>query len=234
MTQNKLALVTGASRGIGKAVALKLASEGLDLIISARNKENLAKAKEEIKAISKGKVWSFLADLSKPSDCQNLVKDVLALNVPIDVLVNNAGVFAQGLILEEKGLENLMQINLFSVHTITQGLFSAIKKSPQAHIFNMCSIASIEAYPNSGAYTTTKFALLGYTKSLRVELAPQNIRVTAILPGATLTDSWNGVDIPENRFVKSEDIADTLWAAYQLSDTANLEEVVVRPTPGDI
>lgn len=234
MTQNKLALVTGASRGIGKAIALKLAQNGFNLILSARNKANLAIAEKEVKAVSTGKVLSFLADLSKPAECKKLVKDILNLDLPLDVLVNNAGVFAQGPLLEEYALEELMQVNVFSVHTITQGLFPAIKKSPQAHIFNMCSIASIEAYPNSGTYTTTKFALLGYTKSLRVELAPLNIRVTAILPGATLTDSWEGVDLPLNRFVKSEDIADTLWAAYQLSDTANLEEVVVRPTPGDI
>jgi short-subunit dehydrogenase len=102
------------------------------------------------------------------------------------------------------------------------------------HIFNMCSVASLMAYPNGGSYSISKFALLGFSKCLREEMKPFNIKVTSIMPGAVLTDSWAGVDIPEERFMRAEDVAKTIWTAYHLSDSAVIEEIVMRPQKGDI
>src|SRR5690606_33890250 len=101
-------------------------------------------------------------------------------------------------------------------------------------IFNMCSIASITAYPNGGAYAIAKHALYGMTKVLRQELMPYRVRVTAVLPGATLTDSWAGTDLPPERFMKSDDVAAAIWAAYSLSDSTVVEELLLRPQLGDI
>jgi short-subunit dehydrogenase len=98
----------------------------------------------------------------------------------------------------------------------------------------MCSIASIKAYPNGGSYAISKFALLGFSKVLREELKEFNIRVTAVLPGATRTASWDGVDLPEDRFMRAEDVAETVFSAYSISERSVVEEIIIRPQLGDI
>jgi short-subunit dehydrogenase len=102
------------------------------------------------------------------------------------------------------------------------------------YIFNICSIASIQAYAHGGSYSVSKFALLGFTKSLREELKPHNIRVTAVLPGATLTQSWAGVALPAQRFMPAEDIAQSIFDIYNLSPRTVVEELILRPQLGDI
>ena len=109
-----------------------------------------------------------------------------------------------------------------------------MKRLKKGYIFNMCSIASIKAYANGGSYGISKFALYGMTKVLREELKEFNIKVTAVLPGATLTASWEGVDLPEERFIKVEDIAELIWTTYRLSDRTVVEDLVIRPQLGDI
>jgi short-subunit dehydrogenase len=104
----------------------------------------------------------------------------------------------------------------------------------QGHIFNLCSIASIQAYANGGSYAISKFALLGFSKCLREELKEYGVRVTAVLPGATRTASWDGVDLPDERFMKSEDVAETIYAAYTLSGRSVVEEILIRPQLGDL
>src|SRR5260370_41716527 len=97
----------------------------------------------------------------------------------------------------------------------------------------MCSIASIKAYPNGGSYAISKFALLGFTKVLREEMKPFNIRVTAVMPGATKTASWDGVDLPDSRFMKTEDIAEVIFNACYISARTLVEELIIRPQFGD-
>jgi short-subunit dehydrogenase len=109
-----------------------------------------------------------------------------------------------------------------------------MKARRQGHVFNICSIASIKAYPNGGSYAISKFALLGFTKVLREELKEDGIRVTAVLPGATRTSSWDAVPLPEERFMKPEDVADAVFGAYSLSPRSVVEEVLIRPQLGDI
>jgi short-subunit dehydrogenase len=109
-----------------------------------------------------------------------------------------------------------------------------MKRTREGHIFNVCSIASIQAYANGGAYAISKFALLGFSKCLREELKSYQIRVTAVLPGATRTASWDGTSLPDERFMPSEDIAETIFAAYALSNRSVVEEILIRPQLGDI
>jgi short-subunit dehydrogenase len=104
----------------------------------------------------------------------------------------------------------------------------------KGHIFMMCSTASITPYTNGGSYCISKFALLGMSRVLREELKPHSVKVTALLPGATLTNSWAGTDLPEDRFLKAEDVANSAWAAYALSASAVIEEILIRPQLGDI
>jgi NADP-dependent 3-hydroxy acid dehydrogenase YdfG len=107
-------------------------------------------------------------------------------------------------------------------------------EAKRGHIFNMCSVASIKAYTNGGAYSISKFALLGFSKNLREEMKPYNIKVTSIIPGAAYTESWASSGIEEKRFMQAKDIAEMVYAASQLSPQACVEEILLRPQLGDI
>jgi short-subunit dehydrogenase len=107
-------------------------------------------------------------------------------------------------------------------------------KQKSGHIFNICSIASLNAYANGGAYSISKFALLGFSKNLREEMKPNGIKVTAVLPGATMSASWKGASIDPNRIMEANDIATMVYAASQLSAQAVVEDIILRPQLGDL
>jgi len=233
---NKLVVVTGASRGIGRAVTERFAQAGCDVAVCARNANDLQVLKEVIEKKYKVSVFAKVADASLKAQIASFTGFVLQLDRPVDVLVNNAGHFIPGETMkEEEGtLESMIESNVYSAYYTTRGLVDGMKKNKSGHIFNMCSIASIKAYPNGGSYAVSKFALLGFTKVLREELKEFNIRVTAVLPGATKTASWDGVDLPDTRFMKTEDVAEVIFNAYAISDRSVVEEVIIRPQLGDL
>ncbi|MFN8429417.1 MAG: SDR family oxidoreductase [Spirosomataceae bacterium] len=232
----KLAVVSGGSRGIGKAIVRKLAENGFDVAVCGRVADTLSALKFEINEDFGTNIYEFVADVSQKSEIKAFGEFVLNLDSPPTILVNNAGVFMPGKILEEpdENLENMLSTNLMSAYYLSKALVPAMKNLPIAHVFNISSIAGIEAYPSSGSYSISKFAMMGLGKSLREELKTSHVRVTSILPGATLTDSWAGVDLPESRFMSGKDIAEALWAAFSLSPNATMEEIILRPQPGDI
>jgi short-subunit dehydrogenase len=233
---HKLVVVTGGTKGIGRAVAERFASAKFDVAACARNLKDLQDFKEEIERRWGVNIFIQRADTSDKNQVNAFVGFVLDLNRPIDVLVNNAGHFTPGSTMEEPdgALETLIAANVYSAYYTTRGLIDNMRKRKAGHIFNMCSIASIKAYPNGGSYAISKFALLGFTKVLREELKDSGIRVTAVLPGATRTQSWNGVALPDSRFMKTEDVAEVIFNAYTISDRSVVEEVVIRPQHGDI
>ena len=128
----------------------------------------------------------------------------------------------------------MMETNLYSAYHLTRKIMPSLLNSDQAHIFNMCSIASKIAYPNGGSYSISKFALLGFSKVLREELKEQGVKVTAVLPGATWSASWEGADFPEDRLMQAQDIADAVFGALRLGPAAVVEEIVIRPQLGDL
>jgi short-subunit dehydrogenase len=231
---NKLLVVTGGTKGIGRAVIEKFLTQGFDIATCARNSDDLLMLKEALSPL--GKIYTFKADVSDRSQVRNFVEFIQGLNRTIDVLVNNAGYFIPGEIVSEPEgvLDKMMQANLFSAYHTTRGIVPVMKLNKSGHIFNICSIASIQAYANGGSYAITKFALLGFSKCLREELKKYGIRVTAVLPGATRTASWDGVDLPDERFMKAEDVADMIFAAHALSARSVVEEILIRPQLGDI
>jgi short-subunit dehydrogenase len=155
-----------------------------------------------------------------------------------DILINNAGRFIPGSVHNEADgiLEQMIQTNLYSAYHLTRTILPAMQQSTSSnkHIFNICSIASVQAYSNGGSYSISKFALLGFSKNLREELKPHNIKVTAVLPGAAYTDSWIGSGIDENRIMEANDVAAMVFAASQLSTKACVEEILLRPQLGDL
>lgn len=234
---NKLIVVTGGTKGIGKAIIEKFASEGFDIITCARKSHDLSTLKAEIEGKNQGvTVNSLVSDLSSKSDTENFLSFIRDTKRPVDVLVNNAGYFIPGQIHnEEEGtLEKMISINLYSAYNITRGLIHQMKDRREGHVFNLCSTASIIPYVNGGSYCISKFAIYGMTKVLREEMKEFDVKVTAILPGATLTASWEGVELPEDRFMKAEDVASSVWGAYSLSKNSVVEEILIRPQLGDI
>jgi len=234
---NKLIVLTGGTKGIGKAIVEKFAEEGFDLITCARNQKTLHSLQAEINSqFPSIKINTLPVDLSRTDDVQKFIEFVQDFNKPVDVLVNNAGVYLPGNSFEEPEgqLETLINTNLYGPYHLTRGLIRGMIDRKSGYIFNICSIASIMAYKNSGSYTISKFAMLGFTKSLRDEMKPFNIRVTAVIPGAVLTSSWDGMDIPAERFIKPQDVANSLFSAYTLSDSSVIEELLIRPQLGDL
>ena len=233
---SKSILVTGGTKGIGKAIIERFAAEGFDVFTCSRNKEELIELKTQLEGNYSGiKVFIKQADLSKKSEVEAFAEGVKKESLP-DVLVHNAGIFIPGSIHSEQdgNFEQMMHTNLFSAYYLTRAFTQDLMKRKSGHIFTVGSIAGITAYPNGGSYAISKWALRGFTQSLRQELLPHSIRVTSVLAGATLTPSWDGVDLPPERFMKAEDIAECVWSAHHLSAQSVVEEIVVRPQLGDL
>jgi len=234
---NKVAVITGGTKGIGRAIINKFAASRFDIITCSRNSADLEELKIEVETRHQGvQVLTRQSDLSLKAEVNDFVKFIISKRSHIEVLVNNTGVFLPGEISKEPDgqLETMVNTNLYSAYYLTRGILPLMMHDRHGHIFNMCSIASIMPYANGGSYSISKYAQLGMTKVLREEMKPHGIKVTAILPGATLTASWDGVDLPESRFIKSEDVADSVFAAYRLSRNSVIEEILIRPQEGDI
>ncbi|NEM99014.1 SDR family oxidoreductase [Pontibacter burrus] len=230
-------LVTGGTKGIGRAVVELFAKEGFHIITCSRNENDLQKLKLDIEqAYTFTKVFYQQADLSDIKSINDFIKYVQGLNVQVDVVVNNSGLFVPGKITEEDddALPFMIHTNLYSAYYISKAFAKDMIKRRSGHIFNLCSTASITPYINGGSYCISKFALYGMTKVLREETKEHNVKVTALLPGATLTASWEGVDLPAERFMKSEDVANAIWGAYTMSENSVVEEILIRPQLGDL
>jgi short-subunit dehydrogenase len=233
----KYILVTGGTKGIGRAIVEKFAAEGFHIITCARTEADLKALKLDIQQkYTFSKVFYQATDISDSLAVDAFVAYVRGLKVKIDILVNNAGVFIPGKIVEEdiNALQFMLDNHVVSAYRITKGLVGDMIKRKSGHIFMLCSTASIMPYTNGGSYCVAKFALLALTKVLREELKPHQVKVTAILPGATLTASWEGVDLPAERFMKPEDVASAISNAYCMSANTVVEEILIRPQLGDI
>ena len=234
---NKVAVITGGTKGIGRTIIYKFAKHGFDIITCSRNDDELRVLKNDLEStFQEINVLTMSADLSKKLEVNDFVKFIISNKNHIDVLVNNTGVFLPGMISNEPdgALEMMINTNLYSAYNLTRGLLPQMMQDKDGHIFNICSVASIMPYANGGSYSISKYAMLGMTKVLREEMKTHGIRVTAVLPGATFTASWEGVDLPESRFIKSEDVADAVFGAYSLSKNSVVEEILIRPQEGDI
>jgi short-subunit dehydrogenase len=233
----KLAVITGGTKGIGRATIEKFAEANFDIVTCARNQDQLDDLVFELKSKHPNvRIYAEKADLSQKEEVFAFAEAVKALNRPITMLLNNTGVFFPGSIHSEEdgNLEMMIETNLYSAYYLTRALIGDMMNRKSGHIFTTGSIAGIQAYPNGGSYGISKFALLGFTKALREEMKPHGIRVTSILAGATYTSSWEGVDLPLDRFMKAEDIADAIFSAHALSPNTVVEEIILRPQLGDI
>ena len=234
---NRLLVVTGGTRGIGKAIIERFAKSGsYDFVTCSRNVDDLKKLADAVGSDFGAKVFTRKVDMSVKSEVMNFGTFIRELGRHVDVLVNNSGYFEPGEIINERdgALEDSIQANLFSAYHLTRRIVPLMREHKSGHIFNMCSVASIKAYPNGGSYAISKAALLGFSRCLRQEVMADGIRVTAVMPGATRTASWDGTDLPDSRFMKVEDVAEVVYTANSISEQSVIEEVLIRPILGDI
>ncbi len=228
-------VITGASQGIGFGIAEKFAAAGANLFLCSRNMDRHSGWQKELIRKHGISVSSFNADLSKKEQVNAFADTLLDAWDQIDILVNNAGSFVPGSVYNEPegNLEKMIDLNLYSAYHLTRRVVPVMMKAKSGHIFNMCSVAALQAYPAGGSYSISKFALLGFSKNLREEMKNFGIKVTAIHPGATFTPAWEGY-VERSRIMEVADVADLIYAASRLSINACVEEIVLRPQLGDL
>lgn len=230
----KYAIVTGATKGIGRAIVERFAQEGYQVAFCARTAADVDAFKQQLEQEYGVQVIGKAVDMSQKQAVKDFAQEVLQAWPRIDVLVNNAGVFIPCALTDpstEDAFETMMDLNLLSAYYLTQQVLPRMIEQGDGQVFNMCSIASIMPY---GAYAVSKHALLGFSRALREEVKEKGIRVTAVMPGATYTASWDGTDLPQERFMTSADIAQSVWDIHQLSPQTVVEELILRPQLGDI
>jgi NAD(P)-dependent dehydrogenase (short-subunit alcohol dehydrogenase family) len=230
----KVVLVTGGSRGIGLAIAQRLASEGAKLILAARKEAALRKAGAEIA----GGATVIRADVTQPRQVERLFQAVARRMGRLDVLINNAGVFTfkpfASTSLDEWRCN--IETNLTALFLCTHAALPLLRRSRSAHLVNILSVSSIHAYANCSAYTASKFGALGLTRVLREELRPLKIRVTGILPGSTNTRLTTQFGFPVCRIdlIQPSDVAEAVFSALTQPPRTTVEEVLLMPSQGSV
>ena len=232
-------VITGASKGLGKAIATEFADDkqGHTFFLCARDKEALEITGKELQSrFPRTNIYTQVCDVSDREQLQAFADKILKAGGKVDILVNNAGIFVPGSVHNEEpgALEMMMAVNLFGTYHLTRMLLPQMMELKCGHIFNICSVASLQAYNNGGAYSISKYAMYGFSKNLREEMKSYGIKVTHVLPGATYTDSWSKSDIDPKRIMEATDIAQMVKAATSLSQQAVVEEIIIRPQKGDL
>lgn len=228
--QDKRVLVTGASRGIGRAIAVQFAVAGADLVLAARNREELDAVAAEVQAAGRSALV-LPADLRRLEQITALAEGALAAG-PIDILVNNAGVGAWAPVAELTlaDYEAMFDVNMRAVFLLTKALLPAMRARGSGQIITIASTSSRWAYPEGTLYCASKFAVLGFSEALARELRPEGIRVTAILPGQVNTYlGGSGPDTWEEGMLNPEDIAASAVHVASLPPHAIVTEMVVWP-----
>jgi short-subunit dehydrogenase len=229
-------IITGITKGIGRAIAEEFAAKGYDLVGCARNRTELADFKRELENTYSIKCHFLSTDLSQPNDLENFVEFVTNLPQKPQALINNAALFQFGGILEEDEslLMTMLHTNLFSAYQLSKAVLPTMIANKKGHIFNICSSVIYQPRKNMGSYGISKFALYGMTKLLREELKPYGVKVTAVMAGSTFTDSWRDSNINPDRLVAPKDIATAILAAFLQSASSVTEEICIRPQEGDL
>jgi short-subunit dehydrogenase len=231
------AIITAATKGMGRATAIALAKEGVNLAICARNEQELDAFKLELL-----EMYPYIQVMTQTvdgSDKEQLLD--FAGNAEkelgfISIIVNNLGMFDPISILDEtdEAFDKQLNTNLMPAYHLYKFFGKKMIAKRKGHIFTICSVAALNPIAAAGTYSVTKVALLGLTRVMRAEMQPHGVKVTAIIPGSTLTNSWAGTTISEDKFILPEDIASAIVNTYKMSAGANVDEIIIRPVTGQV
>lgn len=234
--RSRTALITGATRGIGRAIAESLASEKCNLILAARDETALKKLCRELKS-QKIRILTHPCDVRDPHSVDALFRAIRREFRTVDILINNAGIAHPNLPIEQLPYpiwKDVLATNLDGTFLITQAALTMMKRG--ATIVNNLSVAATRVFPGSAAYNTSKHAALGLTNTLREELRPEGIRVIGLFPGATNTDIWTTLwpEAPRKKMMSPETVAKAVVEAILLPPNATVETLEIRPTAGTL
>ncbi|MFC2144791.1 SDR family oxidoreductase [Actinomycetota bacterium] len=229
--KDKVALVTGASKGIGRSISKSLASKGINVLLAARSEELLNSLKNEIKD-SGGFAKVYPVDLRKNNDILDLFKQIKNDFDQLDILVNNAGVIKSGNIIDfsMEDFDMLVDINLRAVFSCCQQALKLMIPAKKGYIINLSSVVGIKGYPKQTAYGSVKHGIMGLTKALAAEVAEHGIKVSVILPGGVDTDLIREArpDLDSSVLMQPEDIADTVLYLLELPGRAMVDQIYIR------
>ncbi len=237
----KVALITGASRGIGLAVAKALAREGAKLVITGRDQKALQAAERALKQALRGKralaprILSCTTDVREPKSVQALFADIKKDFPRLDILINNAGISHAMAEVERLPIQiwrEVIETDLTGMFLVTQGALPLLRRG--GTIVNNLSMAATHVFAGQSAYCAAKHGALGFTRTLREELRPRGIRVIALMPGATDTAIWNQFwpEAPRQRMLRPETVAQAILDALLLPPESTVEEITLMPTAG--
>jgi 3-oxoacyl-[acyl-carrier protein] reductase len=225
-----VAVISGATKGVGKALAIALAKEGFSLALNARNKNDLEQLQSELLRNYSSNVFIYVGDLSDKNTALDFSSKVLSEFKNIDVLINNVGKYDLDKITDDGvDLDDMMKTNLNSAYYLTKHLSINMCKNGKGHIFNICSVLSLMPRSTAATYTISKHALKGFNDVLREEMREYGVKVTAIYPGSINTSSWEGIVAPKELFVQPDDIVNIVKTCLHTSKNANIEEIVIKP-----
>lgn len=228
----KCALITGATKGIGRSITYALAKEGYDIFLSARTEDDLKALQTDLLAqYPKQSFYYHVTDCKELEQVKQLAQRTDQHFPHLDVLVNNVGLFLPGSFLEERAdaLADQLAVNVICTHYLAVFFGRKMASRKEGHLFNIGSVAGKAPFVKAASYSVTKYAVHGLTAILRQELGNYGVKVTEIIPGSTYTSSWEGLDIPEEKFVASNDIADAVIACLKMTQGANVDEILIRP-----
>ena len=232
--KGKIALVTGAGKGIGRAIAMALANEGVNVGLVARTETDLQNVAAELKAIGVNTAIAT-ADVSDIQSVNSAVETIQQSLGNIDILINNAGTgkFAKFLDLEPSEWENQVRVNLFGVYYITRAVLPQMIERKTGDIINVSSTAGLKGSALTSAYSASKFGVMGLTESLMQEVRKHNIRVTALAPSTVVTElakSANLIDNNEEKLMHPEDLAELLIAQLKLNRRVFVKDASIWST----
>lgn len=233
-----LVVITGASQGIGAEIALAFARAAqVRLVLVARNERKLAAVAAQAKKAGAKGVDCLGCDVTDAEAVDLLASTLLARHGQApDVLVNNAGAFRPDTLaqMDVADFDAVLATNLHSAFYVTRAFAPAMAKRKRGDIFFTASVASLRAFPQGGAYVAAKHGLLGLARAWREELRASGVRVVTVLPGATVSPSWEGSGVPEERMMATADVAEVFVDAWRKSGRTVFEEIVLRPPLGDV
>jgi short-subunit dehydrogenase len=233
----KSAIITGATKGMGRSIAIAFAKEGINLAVCSRNQKDLDEFKRELLNVNPQiKVVAQLADGSVKEQLLAFAAVAEQQLGFIGIIVNNLGMFAPSSILDEddSAFNKQLNTNLMPAYHLYRYFGKKMMAAREGHIFTTCSVAAINPIAEAGTYSVTKFALLGLSKVMRLEMQPYNVKVTAVIPGSTLTDSWKDAVVDKDKFVSPDDIASAIVNIYKMSAGANVDEIIIKPVGGQV
>jgi short-subunit dehydrogenase len=229
--KNKVAIVTGASEGLGKSITLELAKEKVKVALLARSKNKIADLKKEIS--SKGvECESYVCDVSDAKQVTKAVRDVESKFGRIDILVNNAGVWIEGQVQDNSasGISSTIDINLKGVIYLTRAVLSKMLQRNEGFIINVSSTSGLRGRKNQAVYVASKYGVTGFTKSLQLDLAETNIKVAGFYPGGMRTKMFEEAGFPKDNkgWMDTDKVAKVIVFILKQDETMILDQVVLK------